>query len=150
MFDFRKVRKWLIVIPFCALHIVGAPSIVSNLLLKNFYSKNLVDKDFYCKFKNTQEFDINKVNFEKVAEKINIKDEKDLEFDKINSNNFEFSFIKNLAEKSKNSKNNKEEMFICDNKIDSEECIEYIDENFLHAMGLQGFLPLDDSFVIFA
>jgi hypothetical protein len=111
--DYKKIRKWLIIIPFFVLHIFGAPSIVSNLFLHNIFFKDPNSNNMFWHLGSCDEEDSYKNDSGKIERSRNF----DLEsfYTEGSGNNF----LKNFIDKTKKHNNNvSKEVVVCDNRID--------------------------------
>ena len=108
MYDFKKIRKWLIIIPFFVQHIFVAPSIVSNLFLYNILSKNSINANLFDFLGPCCEEDACKG-----SDRFDQKD-----FESLSTENSCNNFLKNFIDKVKKPKNVSQDIIVCDNRID--------------------------------
>lgn len=135
MYDFKKIRKWLIIIPFFVMHIFGSSSIMSNLFLNNVLSGNSVITSFFGLFGSFCEEDAYKRcnNFHK----------KDVDIEYFSTESSRNNFFKNFISKVKKPKNISKDIFVCDNRIDN------IDKKFSGVIFSEDMLFLEKSLVVF-
>ena len=132
MCDYKKIRKWLIIIPFFVLHIFGSPSVISNFFIYNIkdnVSSNITtsDEEDGCKGANRVERKC-KSDFESV-------------YTENSCNNFLKNFIDRIK---KHSNSSNKEIVVCDNRIDC------IDKKFAEFIGTENCCIEEKSRVVFA
>jgi hypothetical protein len=135
VYDFKKISKWLIIIPFFVIHVFGSPSIVSNLFCNNVLSGNFVTTSFFGFFGSSCEEDAYK--------RLNSLNKKDINIEVLSTENSCNNFLKNFFDKVKKPKGISNDVFVCDNRIDS------IDKNFSKIIYPEDLLFLEKSLVVF-
>lgn len=121
MCDYKRIRKWLIIIPFFVMHVFGAPKIISNLFISKNNSKDMFSKNFFnCNTSSDDETGCK-------SEFCGGKNDRDSFFEEGSGD----LFFKNFVDKfGKNGFNYSKEIVVCDNRIDS------LDKNFSETISM--------------